>query len=79
MRKLVYLPHHLKDRLLKYRQRHEMVDEGIAIMRLISRGLDEVEKEELKKPEPVEKEEEPYRPNWAKFWVDPLGLMSNTR
>ena len=40
MRKYIYFPEHIKDKLLKFRLRNGMIDEQIALIRLVSVGLD---------------------------------------
>ena len=71
MRKLFYLPEHIKDRLRKFRQKHEMMDEQIAIIRLIDAGLTSEENKALAANTSVDNRETgmALRPQWPwNFW-----------
>ena len=62
MRKMIYLPNHMKDRIRTFREHHEMMEEDIALLRLIDAGLT-VEENKIKeaKEEKVEVEKkDPY-------------------
>lgn len=43
-RKTYYLPHHIKDRIQKYRNQHDQIDENEAVIRLLDLGLKDVER-----------------------------------
>lgn len=66
MRKTFYFPTHIKERLLKFRKRHEMMDEQVAIIRLLEAGLTAEENKEIEE-------------NKDKFEIERKGMTEGIR